>query len=76
MPFFKSEIGQLRGKIGDVDFEMIRRDLNWKADVFSKQKLEIGCCILLNTRVNWKRVLYPTRREQHTRSSCMTAARV
>ena len=38
------EIEQLRGKIGEGDFESLRVGLNRNADVFSKHKADIGCC--------------------------------
>ena len=34
----------LRGKIGEGDFESLRAVLNPNADVFSKNRADIGCC--------------------------------
>ena len=38
------ETEDLRGKIGEGDFESLRAFLNQNADVFSKHKADIGCC--------------------------------
>ena len=38
------EIEHLKGKIGEGDFESMRAVLNRNADVFSKHKVDIGCC--------------------------------
>ena len=38
------EIEDLKGKIGEGDFESLRAVLNRNADVFSKHKAHIGCC--------------------------------
>ena len=37
------EIEHLKGKIGEGDFGKLRDLLNRNADVFSKQKADIGC---------------------------------
>ena len=38
------ELEQLKSKIGEGDFKLLRSVLNWNADVFSKHKADIGCC--------------------------------
>ena len=38
------EIEQLKRKIGEGDFELLREVLNRNADVFSRHKADIGCC--------------------------------
>ena len=38
------EIENLKGKIGEGDFELLRAFLNRNADVFPKHKADIGCC--------------------------------
>ena len=38
------EIEQLKGKIGEGDFESLRAVLNRNSNVFSKHKADIGCC--------------------------------
>ena len=38
------EIENLKGKIGEGDFELIRKVLNRNADVFSRHKADNGCC--------------------------------
>ena len=38
------EIEHLKGSIGEGDFESLRAVLNRNADVFSKHKVDTGCC--------------------------------
>ena len=38
------EIEDLKGEIGEGDFESLRAVLNRNADVFSKHEADIGCC--------------------------------
>ena len=38
------EIEHLRGKIGEVAFELLKAVLNRNAAIFSKHKADIGCC--------------------------------
>ena len=39
-----SEIEHLEGKISDKELGSLGAVLNWNADVFSKNKADIGCC--------------------------------
>ena len=50
------EIENLKGKIGEGDFEKIRDFLNRNADVFSKHKADIGCCNFVEHREGAKRM--------------------
>ena len=45
------EIEHLKGKIGGGDFELLRDVLNRNADVFSKHKADIGCCIFVKHEI-------------------------
>ena len=38
------EIEDLKGKIGEEDFELLRDVLNRNADLFSRHEADIGCC--------------------------------
>ena len=38
------EIEHLKGKISDKELDSLRAVLSWNADVFSKDKADIGCC--------------------------------
>ena len=45
------DIEHLRGKIGEGDCESLRVVLIWNADVFSKHKADIGCCIFVEHEI-------------------------
>ena len=55
------EIEQLKGKIGEGDFEKLRDVLNWNADVFSKHKADIGCCNFVEHEIQLEEGAVPHR---------------
>ena len=55
------EIEQLRGKIGEEDFESLRAVLNRNADVFSKHKSDIGCCNFVEHEIELEEGAIPHR---------------
>ena len=58
---FLPEIEQLRGKIGEEDFESLRAVLNRNADVFSKHKSDIGCCNFVEHEIELEEGAIPHR---------------
>ena len=55
------EIEQLRGKLGEGDFESLRAVLNRNADVFSKYKADIGCCNFVEHEIELEESAIPHR---------------
>ena len=55
------EIEHLRGKIGEGDFESLRAVLNRNADVFSKNREDIGCCNFVGHEIELEEGLIPHR---------------
>ena len=53
--------GQSKGKICEGHFELLRAVLNWKADVFSKQKADIGCCNFVEHEIELEEDALPHR---------------
>ena len=51
----------LRGKIGEGDFESLRAVLNRNADVFSKDKADIGCCNFVEHEIELEEGAVPHR---------------
>ena len=51
----------LKGEIGEGDFEKLRDLLNRNADVFSKQKADIGCCNFVEHEIELKEGAVPHR---------------
>ena len=45
------EIENLKWKIGEVDFELLREVLNRNVNVFSKHKADIGCCNFVEHKI-------------------------
>ena len=45
------EIEHLEGKISDKELDSLRAVLNRNADVFSKQKADIGCCYFVEYEI-------------------------
>ena len=58
------EIEQLKGKIGEGDFELLRAVLNRNADVFSKYKRILVAVTSSNTKSKLRKVLFPTGKAQ------------
>ena len=55
------EIEHLRGKVGEGDFESLRAVLNRNADVFSKNKADIGCCNFVEHEKDFEECAIPHR---------------
>ena len=55
------EIEHSKGKIGEGDFEKLRDLLNRNADVFSKQKADIGCCNFVEHEIELEECAGPHR---------------
>ena len=55
------EMEHLKGKIGEGDFESLRAVLNRNADVFSKHKADIGCCIFVEHKIELEEGAVPHR---------------
>ena len=55
------EIEHLKGKKGKEDFEKLRDVLNRNADVFSKQKADIGCCNFVEHEIELEEGAVPHR---------------
>ena len=55
------EMEHLKGKIGEVDFEILRAVLNRNADVFSKHKADIGCCNFVEHEIELEEDAVPHR---------------
>ena len=55
------EIEHLKGKIGEGDFEFLRAVLNRNADVFSKHKVDIGCCNFVEHEIELEEGAVPHR---------------
>ena len=55
------EIENLKGKIGEGDFEKLRDVLNRNADVFSKHKADIGCCNFVEHEIELEEGAVPHR---------------
>ena len=55
------EIEHLKGKIDEGDFELLREVLNWNANVFSKQKADIGCCNFVEHQIELEEGAIPHR---------------
>ena len=55
------EIEHLKGKIGEGDFEKLREVLNRNADVFSRHKADIGCCIFVEHEIELEEGAVPHR---------------
>ena len=55
------EIEHLKGNIGEGDFELLREVLNRNADVFSRHKLDIGCCIFVEHEIELEEGVVPHR---------------
>ena len=55
------EIEHLKGKIGEGDFELLREVLNRNADVFSRQRADIGCCNLVEHEIELEEGAVPHR---------------
>ena len=55
------DIEHLKGKIGEGDFESFREVLNRNADVFSKQKADIGCCNFVEHEIELEEGTVPHR---------------
>ena len=55
------EIEHLKGKIGEVDFELLREVLNRNADVFSKHKANFGCCNFVEHEIELQEGTVPHR---------------
>ena len=55
------EIEHLKGKIGEGIFKSLRTVLNWKADVFSKHKADIGCCTFVEHEIELEEGVVPHR---------------
>ena len=53
----------MREKIGERDFEYLRAVLNRNADVFSKDKAEIGCCNLVEHEIELEEGANPHKSE-------------
>ena len=58
------EIENLKGKIGEGDFEKLRDVLNRNADKFSRHKADIGCCNFVEHESNLKRAPFPIGKAQ------------
>ena len=55
------EIEHLKGKIGEGDFSKLRDLLNRNADVFSKNKADIGCCNFVEHEIQLEEGTVPHR---------------
>ena len=55
------EIEHLKGKIGEVDFELLREVSNRNADVISRHKVDIGCCNFVEHEIELKEGAVPHR---------------
>ena len=55
------EIGHLKGKIGEGDFELLPDVLYRNADVFSKHKADIGCCNFVEHKIEIEEGAVPNR---------------
>ena len=55
------EIKHLEGKMGEGDFESLRKILNRNADVFSRHKADIGCCNLVEHQIELEEGTVPHR---------------
>ena len=69
------EIEHLKRKRGEGDFELLRELLNRNADVFSKYKADIGCCIFVEHEMELKEGAIPHREgarrmTQHKSEAC------
>ena len=69
------EIEHLKGKTGEGDFELLRAVLNRNADVFSKQKADIGCCNFVEHEIELEEGAVPHREgarrmTPHTSEAC------
>ena len=56
-----SEIEQLKRKIREGDFELLREVLNRNADVFSRHKADIGCCNFVEHEIELEEGAVPHR---------------
>ena len=57
------EIEDLKGKIGQGDFELLGEVLNQKADEFSKHKADIGCCNFVEHEIELEEGALPHRED-------------